>query len=335
MSKSVLIWGAGAIGGTMGAALRRAGHEVVLVDSDAAHVAAINAEGLAISGPVEEYRVRLRAVTPEQLEGVFPLILLAVKAHHTEAAARMLVPHLAQDGAVVSCQNGLNELVIARVIGRDRTIGAFVNFGADWIAPGAIMFGNRGAVVVGELHGASTPRLVGLHAMLRDFEPDAVMTGNIWGYLWGKTGYGAILKASALTNDTIADFIAAPANRALLKALVREMMDTAAAEGVVPLGFNGFDPVAFSVGDDAGIDASIAAMADFNRGSAKARSGIWRDLAVRKRATDAGAQLAPVVAAARRHGVATPIADRLIATIAAVERGVAVIGEGLLARLGR
>lgn len=333
MTTEVLIWGAGAIGGSIGAWLARAGHGVTLVDADAAHVAAINAGGLRITGPVEQFTATLPALTPAQVTGEYALILLAVKAHHTEAAARMLAPHLARDGAVVSCQNGLNELVISAVVGRERTIGAFVNFGADWSAPGEIMFGNRGAVVVGELSGARTERLAALHALLRDFEPDAVLTDNIWGYLWGKTGYGAILKASALTNDSIADFIAAPEHRALIKALVREMMDTAAAEGVTPLGFNGFDPVAFATGDDAGIDRSLAAMAAFNRGSAKARSGIWRDLAVRKRQTDAGAQLAPVVQAAARHGIATPIASRLIETIAAVERGEATIGDGLLARL--
>lgn len=335
MATDVMIWGAGAIGGTIGAYLARAGHGVTLVDSDAAHVAAINQGGLRITGPVDSFTAQMPALTTAAVSGTHKLILLAVKAHHTEAATRMLAPHLAADGVVVSCQNGLNELVISAIIGRARTIGAFVNFGADWIAPGEIMFGNRGAVVVGELSGARTPRLAGLHALLRDFEPDAVLTETIWGYLWGKTGYGAILKASALTNDTIADFIAAPANRPLLTALVREMMDTAAAEGVTPLGFNGFDPAAFATGDNAGIDRSLAAMADFNRRSAKARSGIWRDLAVRRRPTDAGAQLAPVVAAAARHGIATPIAARLIATIAAVERGEAVIGDGLLDRLLR
>jgi 2-dehydropantoate 2-reductase len=333
MTTDVLIWGAGAIGGTIGAYLARAGHRVTLVDSDAAHVAAINASGLRITGPVDSFTVTPPAATTDQVSGAYRLILLAVKAHHTEAATRVLAPHLASDGIVVSCQNGLNELVISAIVGSARTIGAFVNFGADWIAPGEIMFGNRGAVVVGELSGDRTPRLAALHSLLRDFEPDAVLTETIWGYLWGKTGYGAILKASALTNDTIADFIAAPANRALIKALVREMMDTAAAEGVTPLGFNGFDPAAFATGDDASIDRSLAAMADFNRGSAKARSGIWRDLAVRRRQTDAGAQLAPVVAAAARHGIATPIASRLIATIAAVERGEAVIGDRLLDRL--
>ena len=50
----VVIWGAGAIGGTIGAYLARAGKPALLVDQDAAHVAALNAKGLTITGPIDE-----------------------------------------------------------------------------------------------------------------------------------------------------------------------------------------------------------------------------------------------------------------------------------------
>ncbi|MBX6372828.1 MAG: ketopantoate reductase family protein [Acetobacteraceae bacterium] len=321
MEEPIVVWGAGAIGGTIGAHLVRAGRPVLFVDIVPEHVAAIAAGRLRIEGPVAEFTVGAPAVTPDRMSGRHRLILLAVKAHHTEQATRMLAPFLAEDGAVVSCQNGLNELVIAEIVGRERTIGAFVNFGADWMGPGHIHYANRGAVVVGELDGARTPRIEALHALMRLFEPDAVLSDNIFGYLWGKGGYGAILKASALTNDSIADFIADPARRGLIVALVREVLSIAAAEGVTPLGFNGFDPAAFMRGDAAAIDASIAAMAAFNRASPKTHSGIWRDLAVRKRQTDVAAQLAPAQAAARRHGLATPMIDRLVSLIGAIERG--------------
>lgn len=325
----ILIWGAGAIGGTIGAFLRRAGHPVTFVDLVAPHVAAIAAGRLAIRGPVAEFTTGGPAFTPEALEGRFHRVILAVKAHHTADAARMLAPHLAEDGFVVSAQNGLNELVLAEILGRERVIGAFVNFGADWHGPGDILYANRGAVVVGELDGARTDRILALHRLLQEFEPDAVLAPDIFAYLWGKTGYGALLKASALTNETIADFIDAPALRPLHLALINEVMAVAAAEKVRPIGFNGYDPDAFARRDPAGIDASIAAMAAFNRSTAKPRSGVWRDLAVRKRPTDSAAQLAPVRAAARGHGIATPVLDRLVELIGAIERGEREIGMPL------
>ncbi|MBI3513838.1 MAG: ketopantoate reductase family protein [Proteobacteria bacterium] len=325
----IVVWGAGAIGGTIGAALRRAGHAVLFVDVVPEHVAAIRAGRLRIEGPVADFTIGGPAALSHDVEGRYKLILLAVKAHHTEAAMRALAPHLADDGAVVSCQNGLNELTIAELVGRARTIGCFVNFFADYQAPGHILYAKRGAVVVGELDGSPSARIAALHRLLQAFEPDAVLSDNIFGYLWGKAGYGAILKASALTDDTIADFIADPARRDLLVRLVREVLAVAAADGVVPLGFDGFDPQAFVRNDAAAIAATMTRMEALNRGTAKPRSGIWRDLAVRKRPTDVAAQLAPVRAAARRLGLATPLADRLVALITDIETGRATIGPAL------
>lgn len=325
----ILIWGAGAIGGTIGAFLRRAGHDVAFVDVVEEHVAAIAAGRLAISGPVASFTTGGPAFTPTTLAGRFQRIILAVKAHHTATAARALAPHLTDDGCVVSAQNGLNELVLADILGAPRVVGAFVNFGADWHGPGDILYANRGAVVVGELDGARTKRILALHALLRDFDDDAVIADDIFAYLWGKVGYGALLKASALTNETIADFIDAPGLRPLHLALIGEVMAVAAAEKVQPIGFNGYDPDAFARGDAPAIDASIAAMASFNRATAKPRSGIWRDLAVRRRPTDAGAQLAPVLAAAQRHGIPAPVLERLVALIGAVERHEREIGTEL------
>jgi ketopantoate reductase len=113
-------------------------------------------------------------------------------------------------GYVVSFQNGLNELVIADIVGRPRTVGAFINFGADYMSPGVVNFSGRGAFVLGELDGAITPRIEALQALARVCEPDAIVTDNILGYLWGKLGYGALLFATALTNASICDALAAP-----------------------------------------------------------------------------------------------------------------------------
>jgi 2-dehydropantoate 2-reductase len=72
----------------------------------------------------------------------------------------------------------------------------------------------------------------------------------------------------------------------------------------------------------------------FNRGSAKSHSGIWRDLAVRKRQSDVAAQLAPVRAAARRHGLPSAMMDRLVALITEIETGRREIGPASADALG-
>ena len=248
MPERILIWGAGAIGGSVGAWLKRAGHDISFVDVVPEHVAAIRTQGLRITGPVEEFVIAAPAFQPAELSGTWQRIFLAVKAQHTQTATRALTPHLAQDGYVLSLQNGLNETIIQRIVGRDRTIGAFINFGADWMAPGEVMFGNRGAVVLGELDGAMTPRLAALHAVMRDFERDAITTPDIWSYLWGKLGYGAMLFAQALGQKGIADCLARPELLPLWRRLGEEAIVVAQAEGVAPRGFNGYDIEAFKPG---------------------------------------------------------------------------------------
>lgn len=322
MTEPILIWGAGAIGGSLGAGLIKAGHAVIFVDNVREHVDAINAKGLQIVGPLVQATVQARAFLPEDLAGTYERVFLCVKALHTEAAAKALAPHLAADGYVVSAQNGLNELVIADIIGRQRTVGCFVNFGADYLEPGVVQYSGRGAVVVGELDGALTERIAAIHKLLLDFEPNAVRTDNIWGYLWGKLIYGAQLFATALTDEGIADCLAEPKFRPVLTALGQEVGAVAKANGVTTEAFNGFDPAAFMPGAPQSlIDRSFDDMVAFNRRSAKSHSGIWRDLAIRKRQTEVEPQLGPIVTTGRKVGVPTPLTARLVEMIVEMEQG--------------
>jgi 2-dehydropantoate 2-reductase len=332
-AEPILIWGAGAIGGTIAAHLAARGRDVVVVDANAAHVDAINSRGLTITGPEGTFTARLAARRPDEVTGTFRLIFLAVKAHHTEPAARQLLPHLAADGTVLSLQNGLCETVIAEIVGAPRTVGAFINFGADYLEPGKLSLGTRAAVVVGEIDGEERARTREIHDILRVFEPKALLTGNIWGYLWGKTAYAALLKAEAVSDLTIADFIRHPALRELNLKLVRELLAVARAEGVTPLGFDGFEPDAFLGPDDAPAHACLERIAAFWGASGKPYSSPWRDIAVLKLKTDAGAQLAPVLAIAERHGLAVPITRKLIALIARLEDGEAKQGPALVDEL--
>jgi 2-dehydropantoate 2-reductase len=338
MAAPILIWGAGAIGGSAGAWLKRAGHDVTFVDVVPEHVAAIRnpAHGLRIIGPVEEFSVTAPAFTPAGLSGTWQHIFLAVKAQHTDAATHALLPHLADDGYVLSLQNGLNENIIAGIVGLKRTIGAFINYGADWMAPGEIMFGNRGAVVLGELDGAITPRLQALHALLRDFEPDGITTPDIWAYLWGKLGYGAMLFAQALGEAGIADCLARPELLPLWRQLGAEAISVALAEGVQPRGFNGFEIEAFRPGaSEAAARDCVAAMSAFNRGSAKTHSGVWRDLWVRKRTTEVDVQIAPIAEHGARHGLACPAIRKLVEMIHAAEERTLPMSDDNLLRLAR
>src|SRR5262245_60148616 len=98
----IAIWGAGAIGGTVGAHLVRAGHDVLFIDRVTDHVAAIRGQGLTITGPITEFHVKAQAATPAEIKIPLERVLLCVKAQDTKAAAQQVQSHLAADGYVVS-----------------------------------------------------------------------------------------------------------------------------------------------------------------------------------------------------------------------------------------
>jgi 2-dehydropantoate 2-reductase len=293
-----LVLGCGAIGGTVAAGLARDGHEVLACDADPAVTAAINERGLRITGPVENLTAAVTAVMPadlpQRLDGP---VLLAVKAHHTAAAAAVLAGRMHGDGYVVSLQNGLNAGLLTDSLGSGRVVEAFVNFGADVIEPGVVLRGNRGTFVIGEIDGTVTDRVRALAADIAD----ARVTSNVLGYLWAKQAYGAMLFATAVSDLPIFEVLQDTAFHPMLTELARQVL---AQAPVTPMPFDGFDP--------ADLAGSLGRLAEFNRGSAKTHSGVYRDLAVRHRPTEVEAILGPLDG---------PLVRRVAELVTAIEQG--------------
>jgi 2-dehydropantoate 2-reductase len=337
---SIVILGAGAIGGSLGACLIRAGHDVLLVDRDPAHVAAMNQGGLRLQGR-EDFTVGARAVLPDALAEAATapdLVVLATKAQHTEAALRPVLPLLDAESTVLSLQNGLNPHEVVALVGAGRTVAACINsMAADWQAPGLILFGGPGTIRIGELDGRITPRVQDLARMLRaHYVANTEVTDNVWGHLWGKEAYGAWLFTQATSGAPVADVLEAPENSSMLANLAAEVIAVAEAEGVRVEAVDQFIPDAVRFGarrDGAALKQCLSDMAALNRRSAKPRSGIWRDLAVRKRSTEVDAQLGIVVSLGAKHGIPTPLVAKLVGIIHALERQEIAMGEANLAAL--
>lgn len=321
---AVTVYGAGAIGGITGAALARAGTDVLLVDADQAHVAAMQSRGLTIETASGEWSVPVQAVTPDALGRDLDLVLLAVKSHHTPDALEVLAPRLGPSGAIVSLQNGLSEELIAKAVGAERTVGCLVNWAADWLAPGRIQHGGAGAFLVGELDGVRTARARELVRLLGAVAP-ARETDNIWGYKWAKLVYGALLFATALVDAHVYDVVErSAAIQRMLAALVHEGMTVAEATGVRVESFDEFDPAwyrAAAAGDAAALTRAMFTIAAHYRAHTKTKTGIWRDLAVRRRKTEVGGQLGVLAAKGEAVGIPMPLTRRLIALVQDLEAG--------------
>lgn len=320
----ILMWGAGAIGGSIGAYLKRAGHDVTFVDVATEHVVAINdpERGLRVSAPGEEFALRAPAFVPGELAGRWRYACLAVKGQHTEGAAAALRKHLTEDGCVVALQNGLLATVVQRALGGERTLAASVNVAADMLGPGHIRLSAKGTMMIGEFGGGISERARELAQILRDFDPSVEATADIWAYVWGKLGFALMLTAQALGQRPIIACFEEPELLPLWRALGTEIAALAAAQSIRPHAFDGYDPDAFSIHvPEATTRASIAAMVAFMHNSTKTHSGIWRDLAVHRRRTEIHHQLGPVLDLAVRHQIPCDTIRRLINAIADIEEG--------------
>ena len=141
------VWGAGAIGGVVGAAMAANGEDVLLVDIVSEHVEAMNERGLTIKSAKGEQLTRVKAALPGDVFGTFDVVFLAVKSQFTDVALDAILPHLSAHSAVVSLQNGVNEPRIAKRIGAERTIGCLVDFSSDYHGPGLIVRDRRRQLV--------------------------------------------------------------------------------------------------------------------------------------------------------------------------------------------
>jgi 2-dehydropantoate 2-reductase len=320
----ITVYGAGAIGGITGAALARAGHDVLLVDSAVAHVDAINAAGLTVERDGTAETTMVRAVTPSGLGPELELVLLAVKSQHTRDALAELTPRLSASGVIVSLQNGLSEEQIAQAVGSQRTLGCLVNWAADWVAPGRIVHGGHGAFVLGELDGRLSSRVREVAALLGTVEPTQV-TDNVMGYKWAKLIYASLLFATAVVDAHVYEVLErSPAVQRALCGLVGEGLTVADKAGIRIDPFDEFDPAWYRAalhGDETALRHAMATAAAHYRGNTKTKTGVWRDLAVRRRKTEVDGLLGVLARKGETLGVDTPLTRRLIDIIQDLEEG--------------
>jgi 2-dehydropantoate 2-reductase len=233
---------------------------------------------------------------------------------------QQLEPLLAPDGYILSLQNGLNEEIIARHVGPERTVGAFIHFGADYLEPGLIKLSSEQTIHLGELDGRLTRRLDALQAALSHVMPTTT-TDNIWGFLWGKLVYGAMAFVTACVDAPVPEIIDHPLGLLLCRTASQEayLVVKTQAERLEMIGE--FNPNAFAPGETLAAEATLRDMAAPMRGAIKQHMGIWRDLKIKKRQTEVDMQTAVIVAKGREQGIPTPVNAAVLDVIHGIENG--------------
>jgi len=248
----ICIFGAGAIGGLLGAKLCAAGEEVTLI-ARGAHLAAIEERGLKLTWSGGELVVRPRATADPRAAGEQDAVILTLKAHSVPAIAPAIGPLLGPATTVVTAMNGIPYWyfykhggphegrrldsvdpggALWRLIPPERAIGCVVYPAATVEAPGAVRhdYGNR--FMLGEPDGSLSARAKALSQALGNAGFKAPVRprirDDIWLKLWGNLSFNPV---SALTHATLATMAADPGTRNLVRGMMAEAQRVGEALG--------------------------------------------------------------------------------------------------------
>ena len=299
-----VLGGGGAMGGLFGAWLAQAGNDVTLVDVAPATVSAINRDGLTIEekdGSTSTTRV-VATVRPETV-GTVDLVLNFVKCYHTEAAIRAALPLMDATTAVLSLQNGWgNADRIAAVAGRERVIVGLTYHSATMLAPGRIKHPGSGMTYVGELDGSTSDRLSAAVTAFRSAGVEVTASSAIRDEVWKKLALNVCtLPTAALLGFAAHELNQHGGTRSVMRALLAETAAVARAEGI------GLDQ-----------DERWAAITSLLDRAVGARASMLQDVEAR-RPTEIDVVNGAIAAAGRRHAIATPINDTMVALITALQ----------------
>lgn len=249
----VCIYGAGAIGGYIGAQLARAGADVSFV-ARGPHLAVMRERGVTLQINGEERVQKVRCTSDPGELGPQDYVFITLKAHSVPGVVDLMQPLLGPDTAVVTGVNGIPYWYFHqhggefagttlesvdpggrqwRGIGPERAIGCVLYPAAEIVAPGVIrhVYGNK--FPLGEPDGSRSQRVRHLSEMMQAAELDAPIRDDIrneiWLKLWGNLCFNPI---SALTHATLDIITSDPGTRALSRSMMLEAKDIAERFGV-------------------------------------------------------------------------------------------------------
>ena len=319
----VAIYGAGSLGTILGAYISRGGEKIELINRNKAHVDALQTRGAHIIGTVQ-FVQPVVAYTPAEMSGKYDIVFLMTKQQHNAEVVAMLKDYLAEDGVLVTFQNGLPELQIADIIGEERVIGCTVAWGATMqqagvceltSSPDALSFSLGSISATRNHHFDKVKQLLELMGKV-DVEDNFI--GSRWSKLLINASFSGM---SAVLGCTFGEAAKPKSSRRIVQALIKECIDVCKAGGIR------IEPVQ---GKD------IVKLLDYNNALKKAFSSFIIPIAIRKHAslkasmlqdlekgkpTEVDAINGAVSAFGRKVGCPTPMNDRVVDIIHRIEQG--------------
>lgn len=315
------IMGVGSLGTILGAYLNKSGLKVDLIDANREHVDALNANGAHVVGK-SDFVTPVQALTPDEMDGVYDLVIYMVKQTFNDSALKQLLPHLDEHSTVLTLQNGMPELDVAEYVGQGRTVGGMVGWGATFVGPGVSECTspeNRREFNIGELDGQITPRILEIQKILEHMCHTEV-TDNLMGGRWYKLHTNAALSGmSAVCGCTFGELFQNEKSFRCVQLVGNETLQVAYASGHRLDVVAGFDKNPLAFADEAGLQSTREIYLK-RWGNSLLKASMLQDLEKGKRCEVDGID-GVVAKVGRTVGVPTPVTDRVIEIIKGIEKG--------------
>ena len=231
--KRYAIYGAGSLGTVLGAYITKNGVKIDLINRNVAHVEALRKNGAKITGSVE-LTVPVTAITPEEMTGKYDVILLMTKQLYNKEVVTFLKDYLADDGVIVTLQNGLPEPEIAEIVGTARTMGCVVEWGATLLAPGVCLLTSAPESLsfhMGKMDGISDEKFAEVKALLELMCP-VHEEENLIGARWSKLLINATFSGlGTVVGGVFGDISESSAARRVAIRCMKECIDVGRAQG--------------------------------------------------------------------------------------------------------
>ncbi len=310
------------MGTVIGALLSKAGLDVLMVDANREHVEALNSSGATITGHMR-LNVPVRAVTPDAWEGQADMVIYLVKTTCDETALPQVLPHLGPESFLVTLQNGVPEEKVASVIGRERTLGGAIGWGATWLRPGVSELTSEPEKMtfdIGEMDGSVTPRLQRLKEAL-DHCGEAVITTNLVGVRWTKLLANVSMSGlGAAIDSTYGGILDDDKATAAALCIILETLLTARALGIKMEPMQGVDPAVMLDVAKQGLETAVNVVRMVWGPHRDQVPSMLQDL--RKGLPCEVESLNGYLSArSAEAGVATPVNDRVTEIIRAIQEG--------------
>jgi 2-dehydropantoate 2-reductase len=299
-SERLAIVGAGAMGCIFGATLAEAGLDVTLLDVSRPLVDRINEAGVTVVRDGVERTASVRATDDPATIGPVGAAIVFVKCYHTEGAAELMRPLVADDSVVVSLQNGWgNESILARAFGGDRVAAGVTYHSGTSLGPGRVSHNAPGPTFIGPYEGDSVDRCRLLERALREAGLDVTATAEVRLEVWKKLVFNAAgLAAGALTGLDPRATAGLGELRELVFALAREAVEVARAAGY-----------------EIDADERVATIAGALERAAPGTKGSMRQDIESGRPTEIDVINGAVVREAEAHGLEAPLSRALSALV--------------------